>query len=37
MALPGNGQFTTGLTVRADGKRLAAFSGFGESGAWVWI
>ena len=26
----------TGLTVRADGKRLAAFSNSGDAGVWVW-
>ena len=36
LALPGNGQFTTGLTVSADGKRLAAFSNSGDAGVWVW-
>jgi WD40 repeat protein/predicted Ser/Thr protein kinase len=36
LALPGNGQFTSGLTVSADGKRLAAFSNAGFAGIQVW-
>ena len=34
--LPGNGQFTTELSVSKDGRRLAAFSPYGDGGARIW-
>ncbi len=34
--LPGNGQFTTGLSFSGDGRRMAAMSNSGDAGVQVW-
>jgi WD40 repeat protein len=36
LTLPGNGQYTTGIQFSKDGKRLAAFSPFGDAGIRIW-
>ena len=34
--LPGNGQFTSGLSFNRDGRRMAAFASSGDAGVQVW-
>jgi len=36
LTLPGNGQFTTSLKFSSDGKRMAAFSQYGDPGVRIW-
>ncbi len=36
LTLPGNGQFTTELHMSKDGRRLAAFSPYGDGGVRIW-